>query len=156
MPATGSSASSGNGRQEPADPLCRRRAGRRFFAVYFNAGECCNSGSRVLVDSSIAEEVQQDIVTRSRRVPVGDSLDPDTLVGAIASDEQLATLERYVAERAGGTAPSCSSVEPAARPVSARFYEPTVFAGVQEDMSIAREEIFGPVLLSVLTFDTVR
>src|SRR5439155_9988108 len=68
------------------------------FGVYFNAGECCNSGSRVLVHSSIAKDFQQEIVNRSRRVPMGDPLDPATKVGAITSDEQLATIEHYVAE----------------------------------------------------------
>jgi betaine-aldehyde dehydrogenase len=123
------------------------------FGVYFNAGECCNSGSRVLVHSSIAEEVQQEIVTRSRRVTIGDPLDPATLVGAIASDEQLATIEHYVAEGRGDGAELL--LGGARRPSGVgRFYEPTIFAGVHPDMSIAREEIFGPVL-SVLTFDTL-
>ncbi len=123
------------------------------FGVYFNAGECCNSGSRVLVHSSIAEEVQAEIVARARRVPVGDPLDPATKVGAITSDEQLSVIERYVAE---GQAADAELLLGGGRRKTdvGRFYEPTVFAGVTPAMSIAREEIFGPVL-SVLTFDTL-
>jgi len=123
------------------------------FGVYFNAGECCNSGSRVLVERSIAQEFQAAVVERAKQVPVGDPLDPSTKVGAITSPEQLATIERYVAE--GNTAGAVLALggEPLATPAG-RFYQPTVFTGVTPDMSIAREEIFGPVL-SMLTFDTL-
>jgi len=123
------------------------------FGVYFNAGECCNSGSRVLVHSSIADEVQAEIVARAARVPVGDPLDPATKVGAITSDEQLSVIERYVAEGHASDAELLLGGTRRRTDVG-RFYEPTVFAGVTPGMSIAREEIFGPVL-SVLTFDTL-
>jgi betaine-aldehyde dehydrogenase len=120
------------------------------FGVYFNQGECCNSGSRLLVHKDIAEEFSDAVVRRARDVVVGEPLDEVTKVGAIVSDEQLSTIERYVAEgsaagadlRIGGTRRTASS---------GRFYEPTVFTGVRPEMSIATEEIFGPVL-SVLTF----
>ena len=59
------------------------------YGVYFNMGECCNSGSRLLVQRSIADEFIARVVERSRTVPVGDPLDPKTKVGAIATDEQL-------------------------------------------------------------------
>jgi len=120
------------------------------FGVYFNAGECCNSGSRVLVEASIADEFQRALVERARRVPVGDPLDPNTKIGAITSDEQLNTIERYVAD---GLQSGSSLLLGGDRRPSERgcFYEPTIFAGVSPDMSIANEEIFGPVL-SVLTF----
>jgi betaine-aldehyde dehydrogenase len=123
------------------------------FGVYFNAGECCNSGSRVLVESSIAADFQQAIVEKTRHVPVGDPLDPATKVGAITSDEQLATIERYVAEGRSAGSELLLGGERRQTPVG-RFYEPTVFAGVTPTMAIAREEIFGPVL-SVLTFDSL-
>src|SRR5207247_9001958 len=64
------------------------------FGVYFNQGECCNSGSRVLVEEAIADELLARVVERAREVPVGDPLDDRTLVGAIASPERLATLAR--------------------------------------------------------------
>lgn len=123
------------------------------FGIYFNAGECCNSGSRVLVHSSIAQDFQQEIVKRSRQVPIGDPLDPTTKIGAITSDEQLATIEHYVAEGQREGSELLLGGSRRATEVG-RFYEPTVFAGVQPTMSIAKEEIFGPVL-SVLTFDTL-
>jgi betaine-aldehyde dehydrogenase len=123
------------------------------FGVYFNAGECCNSGSRALVHSSIAKDFQAEIVKRAQRVPVGDPLDPATKVGAITNDEQLAVIERYIAE---GQESGSELLLGGARLQTGigRFFEPTVFAGVTAGMSIAKEEIFGPVL-SVLTFDTL-
>ena len=123
------------------------------FGVFFNAGECCNSGSRVLVAREIAADFQAALVERSRQVPVGDPLDPATKVGAITSDEQLQTIERYVGEGrdAGATLLLGGERLPTDR---GRFYRPTVFARVQPTMTIAREEIFGPVL-SVLTYDNL-
>jgi betaine-aldehyde dehydrogenase len=123
------------------------------FGVYFNAGECCNSGSRVLVERSIAEDFQAAVVERAKQVPVGDPLEPSTKVGAITSDEQLSTIERYVAEGRSAGARLALGGERMSTPAG-RFYRPTVFTGVTPDMSIAREEIFGPVL-SMLTFDTL-
>ena len=59
------------------------------YGVYFNMGECCNSGSRLLVQRSIADDFIERVVERARTVPVGDPLDPATKIGAIASDEQF-------------------------------------------------------------------
>jgi betaine-aldehyde dehydrogenase len=123
------------------------------FGVCFNAGECCNSGSRVLVERSIAADFQAAVVARAKQVPVGDPLDAATKVGAITSPEQLATIERYVAEGTTAGATLALGGERLATPAG-RFYAPTVFTGVTPDMPIAREEIFGPVL-SMLTFDSL-
>jgi betaine-aldehyde dehydrogenase len=123
------------------------------FGVYFNAGECCNSGSRVLVERGIAEEFQAAVIARAQQVPVGDPLDPATKVGAITSQSQLDTIERYVGEGADAGATLALGGERLPTPAGC-FYRPTVFTGVTPDMSIAREEIFGPVL-SMLTFDTL-
>jgi betaine-aldehyde dehydrogenase len=129
-----------------------------LFGVYFNQGECCNSGSRLLVHADIAEEFTAALVKRAADVVVGDPLDDKTKVGAIVSADQLETIERYVVEgndqgadlRLGGSR---------LRTPRGRFYQPTIFTGVKPNMSIAKEEIFGPVL-SVLTFtdfdDAVR
>ena len=68
-----------------------------LFGVYFNAGECCNSGSRLLVQREIAETFVGEVVARSREVPVGDPLDERTKVGAIVSLEHLGKIEGFVA-----------------------------------------------------------
>lgn len=122
------------------------------FGVYFNMGECCNSGSRIIVHEDIAEELLARVTALSARVPFGDPLDPCTRVGAIISDEHQAKIDGYVrdAEKAGAEV----LIGGAALDVpglGGRFYGPTVVAGVTPEMAIAREEVFGPVL-SVLTF----
>ena len=77
--------------------------------------------------------------------PVGDPLDPSTRIGAIASDEQLQTIEEMVHAGSRDGARLLAGGERLAMPTG-RFYSPTVFAGVTDDMRIAREEIFGPVV----------
>lgn len=123
------------------------------FGVYFNQGECCNSGSRIIVEKSIATDFLDRVVERAKHVKVGDPLDEDVLVGAIASTDQLDTIERYVQE---GLAQGAELALGGTRWDSkvGRYFAPTVFSGVSEGMSIAKEEIFGPVL-SVLEFGDI-
>ncbi|MEO0912947.1 MAG: aldehyde dehydrogenase family protein [Pseudomonadota bacterium] len=124
------------------------------FGVYFNAGECCNSGSRIIVHEDVAAALTEKIVALSRKVPFGDPLNPATKVGAIISAEHQTRIDRYVKDAAasgaeillGGAAISIDGLR-------GQFYGPTIVAGVTEDMPIATEEVFGPVL-SVLTFTT--
>jgi len=121
------------------------------FGVYFNAGECCNSGSRLLVQRGIAADLRDAIVERSRSVPVGDPLDEATKVGAIVNGAQLDKILGYVAagQQEGAVLRLGGGRLPTER---GRFVEPTVFDAVTPAMSIAREEVFGPVL-SIITFD---
>jgi len=122
------------------------------FGVYFNAGECCNSGSRIIVHEDIAEDFLARTVALSRQVPFGDPLDPSTKVGAIITPEHRQKIDRYVQEAASSGADL--RLGGGALPVpglSGQFYQPTVIANVDSGMPIAREEVFGPVL-SVLTF----
>lgn len=123
------------------------------FGVYFNAGECCNSGSRVLVHESIAERFTDAVVERARRVPVGDPLHPDAKVGAIVSEQQMNDILGHIEN---GTAAGASVRLGGARYAGAEglYLQPTVLTGVTPDMSVAREEIFGPVL-SVIPFRDV-
>ena len=124
------------------------------FGVYFNAGECCNAGSRIIVHESVAAALVEKITVLSRRVPFGDPLDPRTQVGAIISPEHLAKIDAYV--RGAVAAGARRALGGAARDVGgvgAQFYPPTIVTDVRPEMEIAREEVFGPVL-SVLTFRT--
>ncbi|MCR9136209.1 MAG: aldehyde dehydrogenase family protein [Alphaproteobacteria bacterium] len=124
------------------------------FGIYFNAGECCNSGSRIIVHSDVAEEVTERVIALSRKVPFGDPLNPDTQVGAIVSPEHQSKIDSYVTTavaegatiRLGGGPLTVAGLQD-------QFYQPTVISGVTSGMAIAREEVFGPVL-SVLQFDT--
>ncbi|MEX8519675.1 MAG: aldehyde dehydrogenase family protein [Leptothrix sp. (in: b-proteobacteria)] len=119
------------------------------FGIYFNAGQCCNSGSRVLVQESIAERFVAAVVERSKAVKVGDPLVAGTQVGAITTDKQLATILSHIegARQAGATV----ALGGAQLPGPGMYVEPTVVTGVTSEMAIAREEVFGPVL-AVLTF----
>jgi betaine-aldehyde dehydrogenase len=122
------------------------------FGVYFNMGECCNSGSRLLVQRSIAERFAAQVIEAARAVPVGDPLDERTKVGAIVNAEQFDKIMAYIdtGKQEGAALRLGGSRLPTER---GRFIQPTVFEGVIPTMQIAREEIFGPVL-SVIAFDT--
>jgi acyl-CoA reductase-like NAD-dependent aldehyde dehydrogenase len=124
------------------------------FGVYFNAGECCNSGSRIIVHADIAEEVTARVVALSRKVAFGDPLNEATQVGAIVSPEHQAKIDGYVkgAVAAGATL-RLGGASLDVPGLGGQFYQPTVVADVTPEMAIAREEVFGPVL-SVLTFRT--
>ena len=123
------------------------------FGGFFNVGQCCNSGSRLIVDRSIAAEFAEAVAERTKHVPVGDPLDSATQVGSIVNDAQFQIIERYVAEGIEAGATVLTGGAPL-EGKNGRFYQPTVFSDVDPSMSIAREEIFGPVL-SVLAYDTL-
>lgn len=122
------------------------------YGIFFNAGQCCNSGSRVLVQESIAEKFVAEVVERSKRVKVGDPLQAGVQVGAITTDKQLETITSYVegARQAGARVVLGGS----RIATTGMYFEPTVVTGITRDMAIAKEEVFGPVL-AVLTFKTL-
>ena len=119
--------------------------------IYFNQGEVCCAGSRLLVQESIAETVIDKLKDRLSTIRVGDPLDKNTDVGAINSKAQLETITELVAS---GVAEGADLYQPACDlPDRGYFFRPTLFTNVAQSHRIAREEIFGPVL-SVLTFRT--
>ncbi len=125
------------------------------FGMVFNAGECCNSGSRVIVHADIAEAFTARVVALSRQVAFGDPLHPDTQVGAIVTPEHAARIDGFVhAAKAAGARVTLGGGPLSIPGLGGQFYAPTVLTGVTADMAIAREEVFGPVL-SVLTFRTL-
>jgi betaine-aldehyde dehydrogenase len=123
------------------------------FGAYFNAGECCNAGSRLILHTSIAAEVTARIAELASKVKVGDPLDPTTQVGAIITPQHLEKIGSYVdgATRAGA---SVALGGGALDLGLGQFMAPTILSGVLPEMTVAREEVFGPVL-SVLTFETM-
>jgi aldehyde dehydrogenase (NAD+) len=119
--------------------------------IYFNQGEVCCAGSRLLVQESIAETVIDKLKDRLATIRVGDPLDKNTDVGAINSKDQLERITELVAS---GVAEGADLYQPACDlPERGYFFRPTLFTNVAQSHRIAREEIFGPVL-SVLTFRT--
>lgn len=120
------------------------------FGAYFNQGECCNAGSRLLVHADIADEFTARVVERSKDVVAGDPLDPATKVGALISDKHLGVVSDYVS--LGQDEGARVALGGAQLTVGeGRFYAPTVLADVPKTARVATEEIFGPVL-SVVRF----
>jgi len=123
------------------------------FGAYFNAGECCNAGSRLILHKSIADDVVAGIVELSKAVKVGDPLNPASQVGAIITPQHLGKINGYVAGATGAGANVTLGGEQLDLGMG-QFMAPTVLTQVRPEMAVAREEVFGPVL-SVLTFDTL-
>ncbi|QIJ64388.1 aldehyde dehydrogenase family protein [Streptomyces sp. JB150] len=119
--------------------------------IFFNQGQVCCAGSRLLVQESVHDELLDSLKRRLSTLRLGDPLDKNTDIGAINSAEQLARItalaERGEAEGAERWSPACEL------PESGYWFAPTLFTGVTQAHTIARDEIFGPVL-SVLTFRT--
>ncbi|RQP21767.1 aldehyde dehydrogenase family protein [Piscinibacter terrae] len=120
--------------------------------IYFNAGQCCNSGSRVLVHRTVHDRLVEEVTARSRNVRVGDPLMPGVQVGAITTERQLDTILQYIHLARGDGAQVRLGGSRMDRP--GMYVEPTVISGVSPEMPIAREEVFGPVL-AVVAFDTL-
>lgn len=123
------------------------------FGGYFNAGECCNAGSRLIIHRSIADEVIERIGAISQKVKVGDPLHPDTQVGAIITTQHLSKIEGYVR----GATENGAKIALGGDALDfgmGQYMSPTIISAVRPDMAVAREEVFGPVL-SVLAFDTL-
>jgi acyl-CoA reductase-like NAD-dependent aldehyde dehydrogenase len=126
------------------------------FGTYFNVGQCCNAGSRVIVHEDIAQAFITRVMDLSARVTFGDPLDPATQVGAIVTPEHCAKIDAAVRAAQGAGAKLALGGGPLQVPgLGAQFYRPTILTGVTPDMAIARDEVFGPVL-SVLTFRTLE
>jgi acyl-CoA reductase-like NAD-dependent aldehyde dehydrogenase len=126
------------------------------FGVYFNAGECCNSGSRIIVHEAIADVLVEKVVALSRKVAFGDPLNPETQVGAIISLPHKEKISAYVRDAVAAGAKLALGGEAVRHPgLPGDFFAPTVVTNVRPDMPIAREEVFGPVL-AVLTFKTLE
>src|SRR4051794_28141937 len=119
--------------------------------IYFNQGEVCCAGSRLLAQESIVEPLIEKLKDRLATIRVGDPLVKNTDVGAINSRNQLEKITELVA---AGRAEGAEMYQPACDlPDRGYFFRPTLFTNVAQSHRIAREEIFGPVL-SVLTFRT--
>ena len=122
--------------------------------IFGATGQTCMAGSRVLVQSSIYDQVVEELARRANAIRVGDPRRPDTEMGTVASEEQFQKVLRYIELGHKEGARLVAGGEPATVPglPNGLFIKPTVFADVRNDMTIAREEIFGPVA-AVIRFD---
>ncbi|MFC7307290.1 aldehyde dehydrogenase family protein [Streptomyces monticola] len=119
--------------------------------IFFNQGQVCCAGSRLLVQESVQDELLDALKRRLSTLRLGDPLDKNTDIGAINSAEQLARITALAETGEAEGAERWSA--PCELPSSGYWFAPTLFTGVTQAHTVARDEIFGPVL-SVLTFRT--
>ena len=118
-----------------------------IFMIYSINGERCTSSSRLLVQDTIREEFEARLVERVNNIKVGHPLDPATEIGPLIGEEHFAKVTSYfdIAHQDGATVAAGGEVVGD----QGYFVRPTLFTGAHNDMRIAREEIFGPVLTSI-------
>ena len=126
-----------------------------FWGCFFNSGQVCVAGSRLLVQRAVYDEVVAGLVQRARNILPGDPLDPNTVLGPIGHRAQYDKVVDYVRIGRQDGAELLAGGEPYEVPgkPDGVYYRPTIFGNATNDMRIAREEIFGPVL-TVIPFDT--
>ncbi|MGH7459153.1 MAG: aldehyde dehydrogenase family protein [Longimicrobiaceae bacterium] len=121
-------------------------------AIFYNTGQTCTAGSRLLVQETIREEFLEQLCARAGKMLPGDPLDPKTRMGPLVSREQLERVEGYVARgKEEGAELLFGGGRPEVNGGRGFFFNPTIFDRVSPEMTISREEIFGPVL-AVTTF----
>lgn len=120
-------------------------------AIWFNQGQVCCAGSRLLVQESVADTLLEKVKIRMSKLVVGDSLDKGIDIGAVVDPTQLETITNMV--KLGADEGGQVWQPDAVMPVSGCFYPPTLITDVQPSSTLAQEEIFGPVLVS-MTFRT--
>jgi acyl-CoA reductase-like NAD-dependent aldehyde dehydrogenase len=120
------------------------------IGIFYGKGEVCAAGSRLLVDKSIKNEFIDKLAARTKKMVAGDPMDPKTRYGALSSKKQMETVLRYIdsAKKEGATLVAGGERVDIGTG-KGYFVQPTVFADVQPEMTISREEIFGPVLAAI-------
>ncbi len=125
-----------------------------YAGIYSNSGQACNAGSRLYVASELFDEVTERLAAYAREAKVGPGLDPETQFGPLISEEQLERVRGYIdsgvadgAELVAGGSDGGGNGGPEG--AGGYFVPPTLFTGVEDSMRIAREEIFGPVLVAM-------
>jgi acyl-CoA reductase-like NAD-dependent aldehyde dehydrogenase len=119
------------------------------WGVFYNQGEVCNAGSRLLVHEDVRKELLDRIVTVARDIHPGDPLDPATQMGALVDESQLKRVLGYIESGRQEGAALHHGGRRVRQETGGYFVEPTIFDAVSNDMTIAREEIFGPVLSAI-------
>ncbi len=125
-----------------------------LLANFYTQGEVCSNGTRVFVHESIQDAFLARLVEKTRTLKIGDPMDPETQVGALISKDHTEKVLGYIEKgKAEGAKVAVGGGRPEDAALAAgNFVEPTIFAGCADDMTIVREEIFGPVM-TVLPFN---
>ena len=116
--------------------------------IFAAAGQTCIAGSRALIQREIYDEVQQRLVARAKTIKIGDPLLPETEMGPISNEPQYSKVQQYVdVGKSDGARLVTGGRRPSEAALQRGFYfEPTIFSDVHNEMRIAREEVFGPIL----------
>jgi aldehyde dehydrogenase (NAD+) len=123
-----------------------------YFGLFFNQGQCCCAGSRLFVEEQVHDQFVEKVLKKAKSQKVGDPFHPETTQGPQVSQEQVDRIMGYIESgRKEGAKLLCGGGRVGDR---GYFIEPTVFDGVTDDMRIARDEIFGPVM-NILKFKDV-
>lgn len=127
------------------------------MAVFGNTGQVCSAGTRLFVEHAIHDEFVERVAAYGRSLRVGPAIDPETQIGPLVSATQLERVTGYLAiGRDEGARSLCGGARLVEGDyLKGNFVPPTVFAGVQDEMRIAKEEIFGPVI-SAIAFDNAE
>jgi acyl-CoA reductase-like NAD-dependent aldehyde dehydrogenase len=126
-----------------------------YQAIYFNSGQACNAGSRLFVPKERFDEVVGALAERAKATRLGAGLDPDTQLGPLVSAEQRDRVMSYIDAGRDGGAELLTGGEETLTDSGGWFVEPTLFSSTSDDLSIVREEIFGPVLVAT-PYDTLE
>jgi acyl-CoA reductase-like NAD-dependent aldehyde dehydrogenase len=119
-----------------------------YQAIYFNSGQACNAGSRLFVPSERFDEVMGALAARAQATRLGAGLDPDTQLGPLVSAEQQQRVMSYIDSGREQGAELLTGGAVALADSGGWYVQPTLFAATDDDLKIAREEIFGPVLVA--------
>ncbi len=128
-----------------------------LYAIFYHQGQCCEAGSRLFLPASIHDEFVNRLIEKTRKMKLGNPKEMATEIGPVISSKQRERVLGYIKSgvgqgakiAAGGNAPQSSELQ------QGFFIEPTIFTGVENSMTIAQEEIFGPVL-SVIKYNKVE
>lgn len=128
-------------------------AEKAAFGIFFNQGEVCSANSRLLVQREIHDEFIDRLIEKARQWQPGNPLQPSSRAGAMVDAQQTQRVMGYIEQARGEGARLVCGGRQLSFEGSSNYIEPTIFSGVTPDMTLAREEVFGPVL-AVTAFDT--
>ncbi|MEO9338369.1 aldehyde dehydrogenase [Mesorhizobium sp. SB112] len=121
--------------------------------IFGNSGQVCNAGSRLIVEDKIKDKFLEKVLQQANALVPSDPLDAATKLGSIVTEEQMSRVLGYIEEGVAGGAKIIAGGNRVRQESGGYFIEPTVFDGVSNQMKIAREEIFGPVLATITVRD---
>jgi 4-guanidinobutyraldehyde dehydrogenase/NAD-dependent aldehyde dehydrogenase len=135
-----------------ADANLEKAAMFAAIAVFYNGGQTCTAGTRLIVENSVKDKFVEMVIENSKGWMPGDPMDPATSMGPMIDTSQLKTVADYVEIGRGEGAELVFGGNQVMADTGGCYHEPTIFDGVNNDMRVGREEIFGPVM-TVMGFD---